>query len=84
VIPLDRNAPKDWPAEPVNRIVIVSGGNPSSPYLRAMWLDNMVPAVRFTFRIGRSSVTFSPRSMAGLQSSTSLLSKMSASPWSWV
>ena len=39
-----------------------------------------VPTVRFTFLIGRSSVTFSPFSIAGLQSSISLLSRMSARP----
>ena len=36
------------------------GGNPSSPYFFAMRLDIIVPTVRFTFRIGKSSVTLFP------------------------
>ena len=79
-MPLAKNAPNDCPAEPVNLIEIVSSGNPSKPYFFAILLESTVPAVRFTFLIGRSSLTFSPFSIAGLQSSTSLLSRMSASP----
>ena len=81
-MPRDRNAPNDWPAEPENLIVMVSSGNPSSPYFFATRLESIVPTVRFTFLIGRSSVTFSPFSNAGLHSSISLLSSTSARPWS--
>ena len=56
------NAPKDCPAEPVNLIVIVFGGSPSSPYFFAMRLDIIVPTVRFTFRMGRLRSTGALRS----------------------
>ena len=59
---------------------MVSGGSPSSPDFFAMRLDNIVPTVRFTLRIGRAKVTFSPLSSAGLQSSINLLSSTSANP----
>ena len=61
---------------------MVSSGNPSNPYFFAILLESTVPVVRFTFLIGRSSWTFSPFSMAGLQSSTGVLSRMQSSPWS--
>jgi len=31
-MPFGTNAPKDWPADPVNVTSIVSAGRPSSPY----------------------------------------------------
>ncbi len=81
-MPLARKAPNDWPADPLNLIEIVSSGKPSNPYFLATRLESTVPVVRFTFLIGSSNLTFSPLSMACLHSSTSLLSRMSASPWS--
>ena len=65
-MPRERNAPKDCPAEPVNLIVIVSCGNPLTPYVFATRLDSTVPAVRLILRIGNATETFSIHQKTGL------------------
>ena len=65
-MPRDRNAPNDCPAEPVNLIVDGILRQPLKPVLLRDSLESIVPTVRFTFLIGRSSVTFFRCSIAGL------------------
>ena len=70
-MPRGMNAPKLWPAEPLKRMRIVSSGRPAAPYLRVISLPVIVPTTRCTLRIGSSALTRSPRSIAGLQMSSS-------------
>jgi hypothetical protein len=66
-MPCGMKAPKLWPAEPWNRITMVSSGSPAAPYFFDLAVASMVPTTRFTLRIGSSATTFSPRSIAGRQ-----------------
>ena len=50
----------------------VSSGNPCQWRFVISW-PRIVPTTRFVFRIGSVAVTFSPRSMAGLQRSSSFV-----------
>ena len=60
-MPRGTNAPKLWPAEPVNFSLIVSSGKSfGAVCFRVTSYPSMVPTVRFTFRIGRSSETRRP------------------------
>ena len=54
--PRGTNAPKLWPAEPVNWMRIVSSGRPSPPYRRVISYPSIVPTVRLALRIGRCIV----------------------------
>jgi hypothetical protein len=76
-------APKLWPAEPLKRMRMVSSGRPFAPcFFVTSWLV-MVPTTRLTLRMGSSATTFSPRSIAGLQRSSSVVRSSDLSrPWS--
>ncbi len=85
--PRGTNAPKDWPAEPVKVMSMVSSGRPAPPYGLVTSWPSMVPTVRLTLRIGDlgadrlgASALSAPRaSAASLMSS---LSSALARPWS--
>ena len=68
-MPRGTKAPKLWPAEPceleLDRVV---GQARRRRSLRVSSLPRIVPTVRLTLRIGRSSSTGSPRSRAGAAS----------------
>ena len=55
MIPRGTNAPKLWPAEPLNLSWIVSSGSPAAPWRRVSSLPRIVPTVRLMLRIGSSS-----------------------------
>ena len=65
VIPGASQAPKHWPAEPSRPTAIVSSASPTAPWAARSSLESMPPTLRSTLRIGRCSVTRSPRSSAG-------------------
>ena len=67
------HAPKLWPAVPFRFTWIVSSGRPLAPCFRVTSPLVMVPTTRWTLRTGSSATTFSPRSMAGLQMSMSVV-----------
>ena len=82
-MPGGMNAPKLWPAEPRKCRRIVSSGRPFAPYLRVISLPVIVPTTRLTLRIGSSATTSSPRSIAGLHRSSSVVTSSERSmPWS--
>ena len=55
-MPFGTNAPKLWPADPLNLIWMVSSGRPAAPYFFVTSLPVMVPTTRLTLRIGSSAV----------------------------
>jgi hypothetical protein len=60
VMPLGTNAPKLWPAEPLEVMSMVSSGRPGAAVRLVTSWPSIVPTVRLTLRIGNSSLTFSP------------------------
>ena len=64
-MPFGMNAPKLWPAEPLNLIWMVSSGRPAAPHFFVTSLPVIVPTTRLTLRTGTSADTFSPRAIAG-------------------
>ena len=54
-MPFGMNAPKLWPAEPLNLIWMVSSGRPAAPHFFVTSLPVMVPTTRLTLRIGSSA-----------------------------
>ena len=50
--PRGRKAPKDWPAEPVKVMSMVSSGRPAPPNFFVTSWPSMVPTVRLMLRIG--------------------------------
>ena len=59
-MPRGRNAPNDWPAEPVSVMSMVPSGSPAPPYRRVTSAPSMVPTVRLTLRTGTSNRTGCP------------------------
>ena len=51
-MPFGMNAPKLWPAEPLNLIWMVSSGRPAAPHFFVTSLPVMVPTTRLTLRTG--------------------------------
>ena len=78
--PLARNAPRLWPADPLNLIFTVSSGNSSAPWALANSLLRIVHVVRSVLMIGNSISTASPFSKAGLASSSSFISSTLSRP----
>ena len=80
-------APKDWPAEPVKVMSMVSSGRPAPPnFLVTSW-PSMVPTVRLMLRIGdlgadRLAPRSTPASRASAASLISSLSSAFSRPWS--
>ena len=72
-MPFGMNAPKLWPADPLNLIWMVSSGSPAAPCFFVTSLPVMVPTTRFTLRTSSFGLTFSPRSIAGLQRFSSVV-----------
>ena len=66
-MPLGTNAPKLWPALPVNLRLDGVLGQAVRPHFFVISLPVMVPTTRWMLRMGRSAWTRSPRSMAGSQ-----------------
>ena len=64
----------------MNFKLIVSSGSPLAPYRFVTWYPSIVPTVRFTLRIGRSSETGLPCSSASRQPAISSLSSALPSP----
>ncbi len=56
-MPLGRNAPNDWPAEPVRVTSIDPGGRPCSPRRTVTSWPSIVPTARSVFLIGSSIST---------------------------
>ena len=54
-MPLGRNAPSDWPAEPVRVISMEPVGRPFSPWRTVTSWPSIVPTARSVFRMGRFS-----------------------------
>ncbi len=57
-------------------------GRPAPPHFLVTWWPSIVPTVRLTLRIGSSSVTCWPNSIAPSASWISVLSSACARPWS--
>ena len=64
-MPRGMNAPKLWPAEPVNVILIVSSGSPAAPYRLVTSEPSIVPTVRSALRMNAVISTGVPCSSAG-------------------
>ena len=73
-MPRGMNAPKLWPARALElQIGSCPRAGPSAPCFFVISLPVMVPTTRLTLRIGSSATTFSPRSIAGSQRSSSVV-----------
>jgi hypothetical protein len=64
-MPWARNAPKLWPADPLNVTDIVLSGKPSLPYFFATVPDSIAPTERSVLVMGKSSSTGIALSIAG-------------------
>ena len=73
-MPLVRNAPKLWPAEPLNLMWMVLSGNPGCPYRLATSPASIAPAERSVLAIVYSSSTGLPLSSASLAAAIMALS----------